>query len=77
MTNNDEAAPPYFANIWVTKDGGLRHINELLEPVYAKCDGCNCDMTEENGCHSYWFRDKMITVCDKCSLDIMGDNNPR
>ena len=65
----------YYPNLYVTEDGGLKHISELW--VYAQCDSCNIDMTESNGCNSYWINeDKMITICDKCRSDIYGDNNP-
>ncbi len=37
---------------------------------YAKCDGCDCVLNQENGCNSYWYADNIITVCDNCSLDI-------
>jgi hypothetical protein len=38
---------------------------------YAQCDECNCELTEETGCHSYWYHNNIITVCDYCSLEIL------
>jgi hypothetical protein len=41
--------------------------------LFAECDRCNCDLNEENGCHSYWHNNNIITVCDKCSMWILSD----
>lgn len=43
---------------------------------YALCDNCKKEMTAETGCHSYWCgknNDKIITVCNDCSLEVLSD----
>ena len=39
---------------------------------YAQCDQCDCELTEETGCHSYFLMGDVITVCDRCSMDLFG-----
>ena len=36
---------------------------------YAKCDGCNKEMNADTGCHSIWWKDGMVTICNDCYVE--------